>query len=514
MQVGMYRFQAYAGDKLMEEGGVRCVDSAHPGYVMFSMQSPGYFTYTNGGSFCPIGLCLAGPPRYALPKGMDHFEIGAATATLGAAEYERWFRKLSENGGNFARIWLSHPYFNAETETAGEVDPVALIRLDAVIEHARTYGIRLKLCFDHFRTFEPGSYFSKTLRHPADGRMPESIDAWLSEPTWRELWLKKVKAYTDRYGGDPVVMAWELWNEMDCVDGDWDLVLSWTDDMLKELKQLAPQHLATSSMGSLDDEAKLEHHQAFKLFSMDFQQVHRYLDQGAPWAVCRDDPVLATLEAVHRTRRSDRPMLLAETGAVNDRHTGPFRYYRMDNRGLLFHDVTFPAFFCGAAGVGQIWHWDQYVDQKDLWRFYKPFAELISDLNLDFESFVPKDLSNETVWCLVLRGRGHVLAWVRNKADTWQNVLRDGREPEMVPPQTFDFNVLRLKEGTVDLVWPWDDTPDADAAQVGGEATLVDGKLTLPPFRYGLMVKIGPPKRSLQDELAQETTAAGDAGDN
>jgi hypothetical protein len=270
--------------------------------------------------------------------------------------------------------------------------------------------------------------------------------------------------------------------------------------------------LATSSMGSLDDEAKLEHHQAFKLFSMDFQQVHRYLDQGAPWAVCRDDPVLATLEAVHRTRRSDRPMLLAETGAVNDRHTGPFRYYRMDNRGILFHDVTFPAFFCGAAGVGQIWHWDQYVDQKNLWRFYKPFAELISDLNLDFESFVPKDLSNETVWCLVLRGRGHVLAWVRNKADTWQNVLRDGQDPEMVPPQTFDFNVLRLKEGTVDLVWPWGDGPDADVTQVGDEVTLIDGKLTLPPFRYGLMFKVGPPKRSLQEIITQDSRHTEDEG--
>lgn len=494
-QEGMYRYQAFSGEQLMEEGGFRCVPSDHPGYVMFSLQMPQYFTYTNGAGFCPIGLCMAGPPMYRLPKGMEHFETGTETATLGAAEYERWFRKLAENGGNFARIWLSHPYFNVETEIAGELDIAAFARLDAVVEHARTYGIRLKLCFDHFRTFEPGTPFSKTLRHPEDGRTPADINEWLSEPTWRELWLKKVKAYTLRYGGDPTVMSWELWNEMDCVEGDFDLVLSWTEDMLKELKKLSPQQLITNSMGSLDDEAKLENHQALKIFGMDFQQVHRYLDQGAPWAICREDPVLLTFDAVKRTRRRDRPTLLAETGAVNDRHTGPFRYYRMDDRGIILHDTTFPAFFAGAAGVGQIWHWDRYVDQKDLWHLYKPFADMVADLDMEFETFIPVDLSNEKVWCLVLRGRGHILAWVRNRQDTWQNVLRDGNEPGMIGPQTFDFTSLNLAEGNVELFWPFGDAPDAGVAQVGAEASLADSTLTLPPFRYGLMVKIGPPKR-------------------
>lgn len=484
---GMYRYRALAGEEVVEEGGIKVESSDNPGYVHISTQDPRYFAFTDRTSFCPIGLCMAGPPRYPLPKGTAHFETGSAWATMGAAEYERWFRLLAENGGNFARIWLSHPYFNVETETAGELDLAAFGRLDAVIEHARTYDIRLKLCFDHFRTFEPGSFFSKELHHPDDGRTPESFNAWLQAPTWRELWLKKVDAYLDRYGGDPIVMAWELWNEMDCVDGDWEHVLDWTKDMVKTIKERAPEHLVTNSLGSFDDPSKESRQSDFKFFAMDFQQVHRYLDQGAPWEICREDPVAFSLDAVRRARRTAAAILLAETGAVNDRHTGPFRYYRMDNRGIIFNDTTFPSFFAGASGTGQIWHWDRYVDEKNLWRFFKPFAEMLEGVAVDLELFQTADLSHDDAWFLALRGQGHVLAWVRNKADTWHTVLRDGVEPPLLEDQVFDLTALNVTHGRVRLYWPWDDAPPEVE-----EPLLSEGKLHLPPFRYGLMIKIGP----------------------
>ncbi len=488
-QAGLHRYRAFAGEKVMEEGGFTCDPADHDGYVITKPDSPRYLLTTNGGSYVPIGPCMAGPPRYPLPAGAEHFETGDAVATLGAAEYERWFRLLSENGGNFARIWLSHPYFNVETAVAAELDLAAFARLDAVIEHARTYGIRLKLCFEHFRTFESGGPFYKELRHPEDGRAPESINAWLTEPTWRELWLKKVKAYTDRYGDDPVVMAWELWNEMDCVAGDFDRVVSWTKDMLKEVRKLSSHHLVTNSLGSFDDEAKIQTHNAFRLPEMDFEQVHRYLDQGAPWEICREDPVAFSIDAIRRIARLDRPLLLAETGAVNDRHTGPFRYYRMDNRGIIFHDTTFPAFFTGAAGTGHIWHWDSYVDQKNLWRFYKPFSELIAGLDFGFERFMPFDLSNDEVWFRGLRGRRSMVAWVRNRADTWQAVLRDGQDTPLVGEQVFDLTKVKLLEGDIRLAWPWGDEPDE---LVSGKASLNEGQLRLPSFRYGIMIRIGP----------------------
>jgi hypothetical protein len=156
--------------------------------------------------------------------------------------------------------------------------------------------------------------------------------------------------------------------------------------------------------------------------------------------------VAFSIDAVNVARRPDRPILLAETGAVNDCHSGPFRFYGADHRGIIFHDTTFPAFFAGAAGTGQIWHWDCYVDQKNLWPAFKPFADMLAGVQLDQEGFKTGDLSNERAWCLCLRGKKHVLGWVRNNVEGWSLVLRDGAEPPVLKGLGFDLSPLGVKD--------------------------------------------------------------------
>jgi hypothetical protein len=487
---GLHRFQALNDGEAVEEGSFTCTASTHPGYVTISQRDPRYFALSNGESFCPIGLNLCAPVSYPLPRMMEHFNTGERTATLGLREYRRWFRLLSENGGNFTRIWLSNPYFAVETEIAAEVDPLRFNRLDGVVDLAREYGIRLKLCFDHFRAFSSDNpvtraHFLRRLVDPRSGREAQSMVDWLESPTWQELWFQKVKAYLARYGGDPTVMAWELWNEMDCVETRrWDLVRDWTRVMLTRIKEHEPEQLVVQSLGSFDEERKQEVQDDLKMEEMDFQQVHRYLDQGAPWAICNEDPEALSVDAVQRARRPDRPILLAETGAVNDRHTGPFRYFRMDQRGMIFHDTTFPAFFAGAAGTGQDWWWDSYADQKNVWGQFRPFAALLQGVAIDREEFEALDASNESAWCLVLKGKNVLLGWVRNRADSWPKVLRDEIQPDTLGTQVFDVGLgeMKLKALACFPSWPGED--------VGCHVKLVDGKLVVDGLHYGLMVRV------------------------
>jgi hypothetical protein len=265
-------------------------------------------------------------------------------------------------------------------------------------------------------------------------------------------------------------------------------VREWTRSMLREIKALAPRQLVVQSLGSYDDPRKQRQQDDLRdMPEMDLQQVHRYLDQGAPWAICRTDPVAFSIQALEDTRRPDRPILLAETGAVNDRHTGPFRYYRWDARGILFHDTTYPAFFAGSAGSGHIWHWDQYVDQKDLWTCLRPLADLIAGVQLDAEGFQPVDFSNEAMWCLALVGREHILLWARNRADRWDKVLRDGIEPPALRHQTVDLSAYGAQGAaaqSAETFWPW---PEEAAGEV---ATLKGDALHLPPFKYAVMARL------------------------
>lgn len=480
---GPWRYAWLNRGQVVREGQFQCEVSAHPGYVEISPHDPRYFRFTHGQPYVPIGLNLCWPTMYPMSTGRE-FQTGTALATLGARDFQRWFRSLSCNGGNFARLWLGAHYFQPEGEVAGELDLLRFAAIDRVIGLARQYDIRLKLCLEYFRTFAPGTNQSRVLRHPESGRTPQSMGEWFQGPDWQSLWMRKVNALLARYGDDPVVMAWELWNEIDCCDTlGFHVQEAWTRRLLKDVKAASPRNLVTNSLGSFDWEGKQALQDAFRMEEMDFQQVHRYLDQGAAIACCRTDPVAFSWDAIHRSRRPDRPVLLAETGAVNDCHTGPFRYYRADHEGILLHDTTYPAFFAGAAGSGHIWHWDCYVDQKNLWHSFRAMAEALVGVAVDQEHFSSCDLSTPQYWCWLLRGQTVSLAWVRNRADRWDMVLREDQQVAFLEGTVIDLGAAQVRTQRVQLFRPWSDDGQ-------GEARVVGSSVHLPPFRHGLLLRI------------------------
>ncbi len=494
-QPGAVQWEACRGEDIVQEGSFKCVESDHPGYVEVSSRDPRYFAFTDGSSYCPIGVNLCWPVYDRLPTGGE-FDTSKRRGSQGVKDYERWFADMARNGGNYTRLWLSSPILNTETERAGVTDPAAFARLDAIVELARQYGIRLKMCLEHFRRIGSGSPyhesrvshpgFRRTLRHPDGSSGPDHIDEWFAEEKWRELWLRKVDAYMARYGDDPVIMSWELWNEINaCKISDWDIQNSWTRRMLQEVKKRSSRNLVVNSLGSFDTESKMAKYRDFHMEEMDFQQVHRYLDQGTQLDICHKDPVALSIDAVQRARREDRPVILTETGAVNDNHTGRFRYYRVDQRGTLLHDVTMPPFFAGAAGSGHSWFWEHYVEQKDLWHHLAPLKQLIEGIQLDGEGFEPVDLSTCRAWILALNGRRHVLLWIRNKSDRWDKTYRDGEMPEPLPPMDLELVELGVEEGQASFVqaWPEDPVP----AQM---EPVCDGTLRLPGVRFGCLARV------------------------
>lgn len=478
---GEWQWEARSGETSVANGSFTCGESDHPGYVGISQSDPRYFACTDGSCYVPVGPNLIRPTSYALSKGAE-FERSENTGTLGCKDYIRWFRSLRENGCNYTRLWLSNPYFQAEGEVAGELDLTRFSVLDQVIDLARANGVRLKLCLEHFRMFEPGSFTSRMYRHPEDDSSPADMDEWFTSEKWQSLWMRKVTALMARHADDPAVFAWELWNEIDCCrTSGFAVQREWTRRMLGVLKQRSPRNLAVNSLGSFDHERKQSIQDDFKMNEMDFQQVHRYLDQGAKLAVCHD-PVAGSIDAVKRSRREDRPVILTETGAVNDNHTGPFRWYRADHRGVIFHDTTYPAVFAGAAGSGHIWHWADYVDNKNLWSHYRPLTQALAGVAVDREMFHPFDLSTESVWCLGLRGNTTTLLWLRNKQDRWDRSLRDDRMPETVKAFRIDLAGVEVSAKTVEVFTPWPETPDAPR--------LEKEVLAIPAFRYGMVLRL------------------------
>ena len=77
-------------------------------YVRVSPRDPRYFELSDGRPYIPIGLNMIAPPG------------GDEKAAL--ARMDEWMRKLSDNGGNFIRLWLSNGFFDVEHAKSGVYD--------------------------------------------------------------------------------------------------------------------------------------------------------------------------------------------------------------------------------------------------------------------------------------------------------------------------------------------------------------------------------------------------------
>jgi hypothetical protein len=172
-----------------------------------------------------------------------------------------------------------------------------------------------------------------------------------------------------------------------------------------------------------------------------------------------------------------KPVILAESGAVEPNHSGPFKLYAKDPEGTLLHDVLFAPFFAGAAGPGQIWHWDAYVAKNNLWHHFARFAEAVKDLDAPAEKLEPSMVDHPQVRIYVLSGRTQTLMWLRDKQNNWMTELRDG-----VAPRTLKGIRIAVPGAEARVYDPWTDAWTKVQAD--------QGQVVLPAFSRSLVVRI------------------------
>ena len=445
-------------------------------YVEVSKNNPAYFALSDGTTYIPIGINLINPGG------------GGSNADTAFAEIEAWMKNLSENRGNYIRIWLSQNFWDVETE-AGKYNEEKAKRIDTYIALARKYNLRIKLTLEHFRSLtleeNPQRWATKFAYHKSNGGPLDSIGQYLSTMAGRDLFLNKVKYYQERYGTDTLFFGWELWNEMNAVKGpENEIFFEWNTTMLSAVKQAFPQNLVMQSLGSFDTEQVRQlYERMMKLPGNEVAQVHRYLDLGAKLKVCSGSMDEIASSAVRDLQEFalKKPIIVAETGAVEPKHTGPFKLYARDTAGILLHDLLFAPFFSGAAAPGMSWHWESYVHKNNLWFHYRRFAEAVKDIDPVKENFVPLFKETDRFRIYELSGKEHTLLWIRDKESTWRTELDQGIVPSIVVGAEINLPLLNITK-QLDIYDPWNDKWSTMKSE--------NGTLRLPSFRRSVVLRI------------------------
>lgn len=396
-----------------------CPAESDSTFVRVSARDPRYFELTDGKPYVPVGFNLVGPP--------ESNDVGRVVATM------------ADHGLNYCRIWLDQPLWAIEHSRSGEYDAEKAKQLDRFLGLCRSRGIRVKMCVEWFRSIVPApskpppkGSFPKPIHHVANGGSYQDMKDFLTSDRGRAQFKGKLKWYADRYGDEPSVFAWELWNEMNAVQGAW---LPWTQEMLPGLRRLFPKNLAVQSLGSFDrDRARASYRQLCELADNDVLQVHRYLDLGAELPVCHGPIDVLAADAVGELRAFGirKPIILTETGAVKPNHSGVSDLYEKDTRGMLLHDMLFAPFFAGAAGTGHVWFWREAIDKPDLWHHFARFNRAIEGIDPPAEGFEPIRIDHPLLRIYALRGKRTLLAWCRDTENDWRSELERGVAPHVL----------------------------------------------------------------------------------
>ena len=310
------------------------------------------------------------------------------------------------------------------------------------------------------------------------------MDEYFQSEKSRAQFKRKLHWLGEQIGDEPTIFAWELWNEINSVRGTgW---IPWTEEMLKELHTVFPKNMATQNLGSLDRESKLElYNKIWQIPQNDFAQVHRYLDQGAPWEVCRGPMDILGADAIRQysTFQLAKPILLAECGAVEPHHAAPSKLYEIDREGVLLHDLLFAPFFAGSAGCGQSWHWYFYVDKHDLWHHFGRFAAAVRGIDPGREHFQPELIDHPRLRVYVLKGKTTTLAWCRDKQSDWNSELLEKQPAVPLVDVAFPTTGLGKPDArTVEAYAPWEDQ--------GTTVAIDDNSITLPRFTRSLVLRL------------------------
>lgn len=439
-------------------------------YVRVSRRDRRYFELSDGAPYIPNGLNLIAPR--AKPDDAEG----------GLKGFEAWLDRLAANRGNYIRVWLSSPFWDVEHRRCGEYDEEKAARIERMLALCAARGIRVKMTLEHFRSIGGGNqpWADKPLHHVSNGGTAESIADWFDGEKSRAQFRNKIRWYAARFGARPEIFGWELWNEVNAVrGGDY---LAWTEAMLPELHKAFPRNLCMQSLGSFDADRWREVYRRHSLMpSNDLAQVHRYLDLGAQLEICKGPVDVLAADATRELLgyKPGKPVILAESGAVEPRHTGPFRLYAADREGIILHDVLFAPFFSGAAGAGQIWHWDAYVDANNLWHHFARFAEAVQDIDPARERFTPSFNETARLRVYTLAGRRTTLIWCRDAKNDWRAELELGEPPETLRDAVLD---LPRKTGAAKICDPW--------TNHWSTAPIRASRITLPPFRRSLVLRI------------------------
>ena len=375
---------------ITDKRSFRCIESDSRGFIGVSKKDPAYFEFDNGQWFYPIGHNVHSPsddtPRAVRMQGRIKAEV---LPDHGTFSYDRLFKKMAENGENFAEVWMCSWWLGIEW-IAGWKHYNGLTRynlhnawkLDHLLDLAGKHDLYLQLVVENHGKastwcdpeWEDNPY------NQINGGFLRSPQEFFSNPIAKEIYRKKLRYIIARWGYASRVFGFVLWSEVDLVG---DSYAFHSDDVTA-----APKVQWHREMSAYLDKIDYWDHPVTTHVCTDYRRIKSSLVfiPGIDYITCDAYKLSTSTRLIDLIRRTaDRPRYLAQALAQQgDRNARRKPILITEYGGSPFHATIaglradlhaglWASYMTHSGGTPLLW-WFQFIDADDLYWNFKALA--------------------------------------------------------------------------------------------------------------------------------------------
>ncbi|MGH7145041.1 MAG: hypothetical protein ACREJ2_13075, partial [Planctomycetota bacterium] len=355
------------------------------GFVRVSRRDPHYFEYEDGTFFYPIGHNLRSPTDARGAMILDLPE----TRDRGLNTYRDFFRKMRANGENFCEVWMSSWFLDIEWTRRWQgyygltrYNQLHAARLDQLLDLARQYGIKLHFVLENHGKFsdwcDPEWDYSPYHEQLDGGKL--TPNDFFSDADARAIYRKKLRYVLARWAGNPAIAGIEVVSEFDLTGGTGDpgdqhadrhaalsgAPVDWLKSVMDYIRLHDPYH------------HPLTNHYATGIEFIDWKSAREFFDYvvGDVYTGHKHDVTFLNHAIVFALRHLEamegkvKPFFITEYG-------GDWSGASPNELAGDLKAGIWSSWMSGAAGTPLLW-WFDFIDQNDLYRFYRPFALYIA----------------------------------------------------------------------------------------------------------------------------------------
>ena len=327
-----------------------------------------YLGFDNGEQYIPVGQ------NQAWQNGNRY------------VDYKNWLDKLAAQNANHVRIWMSDWAFALEWQNGNnsfsglrQYKQSNAFYLDWLFDYAAAKGVAMMLCLNHHgqvSTSVNAEWYQNPYYSGNGGPCSATID-FFTNTSAKATMKNRLRYIVARWGYARNLMSWELFNEVDFTDNYSSYqtqVRDWHDEMATFIRSKDPNsHLISTSFG-----ADSYGSSTWQLANMDFTQSHVY--DNVPTI-----EKLIVEKAADKLTTYSKPTICGEMSIA----LGNGLVSGYDPAGVHLHNSIWASLFSGAMGSAMTWWWDEYVEPRNLYPFYKPAADFVATLPLKNSDFRP-----------------------------------------------------------------------------------------------------------------------------